>query len=128
MALSGAAWVSHFPTSNSLDDLREPFERNAKSFVSALRAASASVTIDDTVRPPQRAYLMHYSFAIAREDLDPATVPAMAGVGIQWAHTDAAGATDSTASKAAAEQMVQGYGIVFKPLFSGTEPHTVLAS
>jgi hypothetical protein len=115
MALSGASWVSQFPTGSSLDDLTEPFETNAKSFVSALRAASASVTINDTLRPPERAYLMHYSFAIAREGLDPATVPAMAGVDIQWVHTNTAGAADLAASKAAAGQMVQGYGIVFKP-------------
>jgi hypothetical protein len=60
---------------------------------------------------------MHYSFAIAREGVDPATVPALAGVDIQWVHTTA-GVADLSASRAAAEQMVQGYGIVFKPALS----------
>jgi hypothetical protein len=58
---------------------------------------------------------MHYSFRIAREGLDPATVPAVAGVNIQWVHTNAAGAADGAASRNAAEQMVQAYGIVFRP-------------
>lgn len=122
MIPSGASWVSKFPTSRSLDDLVEPFRTNAKGFVSALRAASAAVAISDTLRPPERAYLMHFSFAIARENADPTTVPAMAGVDIQWAHTTAAGTADLAASKAGAEQMIQGYGIVFKPAL--TSRHT----
>jgi hypothetical protein len=122
MIPSGASWVSKFPTSTSLDDLSEPFRIKGKAFISALRAASASVQIADTLRPPQRAYLMHFSFAIARENADPNTVPAMAGVDIQWAHTNGTGAVDLVASKAGAEEMVRGYGIVFKPAL--TSRHT----
>jgi hypothetical protein len=58
---------------------------------------------------------MHFSFAVARESLDPGAVPAMAGVDIQWMHQTPAGRPDLAASKMAAEQMVLGYGIVFKP-------------
>ena len=115
MSLSGAQWVSQFPTSNSLDDLTEPFRSNAKQFIGALRAAHAAVTIADTLRRPQRAYLMHYCFAIAKEGLDPASVPPMNGVDIQWVHTNAQGQADLAASKSAAQQMVNGYGIVFEP-------------
>jgi len=118
MAFSGPAWVSKFPTSSSLNDLTEPFRAGANRFVSVLRSAGANVSISDTLRPPERAYLMHYCFAIAREGLDPAAVPPMTGVDIQWAHKNAAGTVDLAGSKAAAEQMVDGYGIVFKPVLN----------
>ncbi len=122
MALSGSPWVSQFPTSASIDDLSEPFRSNARRFVAALRQAHASVSIADTLRPPQRAYLMHFAFAVAREALDPRAVPAMAGVDIQWLHLDAHSQPDLVASRTAAAQMVQGYGIVFKPAL--TSRHT----
>lgn len=118
MELSGPDWVSKFPPSKSLDALIEPMRTGATQFVAALRAAGATVMVADTLRPPQRAYLMHYSFLIARQGLDPATVPAMAGVDIQWVHVDAAGAADVAASKAAAEKMVQTYGVVFLPVLN----------
>ena len=118
MPLSGPQWVPKFPTSTSLDDLVDPFRGSARRFIAALKAAHATVTISDTLRPPQRAYLMHFSFAIARESLDPAGVPAMPGVDIQWLHTNAAGQPDLAASRAAAEEMVQGYGIAFKPVLN----------
>src|SRR5258708_21203508 len=115
MPLSGIEWISKFPTSRSLDDLSEPFRGAASRFVAALRAAGASVSIADTRRSAERAYLMHFSFAIAREAQDPAGVPPKQGVDIEWAHTDAVGNPDLAASQAAAEEMVQGYGIRFKP-------------
>jgi hypothetical protein len=122
MALSGSQWVSKFPTSASIEDLSDPFRGNARRFIAALRQAQASVVIADTLRRPERAYLMHFAFAIARESADPSAVPAMPGVDIQWVHPDAEGQPDLAASRAAAEQMVQGYGIVFKPAL--TSRHT----
>jgi hypothetical protein len=116
MPVSGPSWVSQFPTSQSLDDLSEPFRDCAKRFVEALREADATVTIAATLRPPERAYLMHWAYAIAREEQDPAAVPPMEGVDIQWLHVDAEGNADPAASRAAAEQMVVGYGIRFKPV------------
>jgi hypothetical protein len=118
MPLSGPAWVPQFPTSKSVGDLVDPFKANVTRFLAALQAAGATVTIADTLRPPQRAYLMHFSFAIAREGLDPSTVPAMTGVDIQWIHPASPGMSSSQASKTGAEQMVQGYGIAFKPALS----------
>jgi hypothetical protein len=115
MPLSGPSWVSQFPTSRSVDDLVEPFRTSVRQFLDALRAAGATVSVADTLRSPNRAYLMHFSFSIAREGLDPASVPARAGVDIQWVHPDAPGVPRATASRDAAEQMVQGYGIVFRP-------------
>src|SRR5712692_3121551 len=116
MPLSGLEWASKFPGSKSTDDLVEPFRSCAKKFIAALHAAHASVALDDTFRPPERAYLMHYSFEIARKNRDPGAVPPKAGVDIQWVHKHARGQPDLVASKAAAEQMVYGYGIVFEPV------------
>ena len=118
MPLSGPQWISKFPATNSLDVLVEPFRAGATRFIAALRAAHATVNIVDTLRPAERAYLMHFSFVIAREGFDPAAVPAKAGVDIQWVHKNAGGQPDLTASKAAAQQMVAAYGIVFKPVLA----------
>ena len=115
MTLSGPVWLSKFPNSNHLTDLAEPFRTKATNFVAALQSAGAAVHVTATLRPPQRAYLMHFSFAIAMEGLDPATVPPKHGVDIQWVHRDSAGEVDLAASKEAAQEMVSGYGIVFKP-------------
>jgi hypothetical protein len=116
MPFSGPQWVSKFPTSKSIDDLVEPFRTKAKEFLSALETAGASVIVDDTFRPSERAYLMHFAFEIAKKGLSPATVPAKQGVDIQWVHLNAQGQPDLVASKAAAQQMVDGFGIVFEPV------------
>jgi hypothetical protein len=115
MPLSGPSWVAEFPNSKSPDKLVEPFRANAKKFLAALKDAGATVTIADTLRPPERAYLMHFAFSIAREGLNPATVPPRPGVDIQWVHPAAPGVSSTKASKDAAEKMVQAYGIAFKP-------------
>ena len=118
MPVSGPQWINRFPTSTSLDDLVQPFQGNLRRFLTALQIAGVRVAIADTLRPPQRAYLMHFAFRIAREGLDPATVPQMDGVDIQWLHVDSTGSADLTASKTAAEQMVKGFNIVFRPALS----------
>lgn len=115
MPLSGPAWVSKFPTSRSLDTLIDPFRSNVRRFLAALERAGAAVAVADTLRPPERAYLMHFAFAIAREGLSPAKVPARDGVDIEWVHPASPGVSSAKASKAAAEAMVAGYGVVFRP-------------
>lgn len=107
--LSGPQWVARFPTSRSIFDLKPPFQANMAAFFNALTAANATVKISATLRPAQRAYLMHWSFKIARQGQDPQAVPPMAGVDIRWWHGD----MDS--SRDAARQMVSGYGIVHAP-------------
>jgi hypothetical protein len=113
---SGLPWVSRFPTSTSTADLAEPFRSNADSFIGALRAAGATVSISATLRPPERAYLMHYAWAIAHGLENPANVPAYSGGGVNicWLHyksTD--GTADTTASKSAAQDMIgrNGYNM-----------------
>lgn len=114
--LSGAAWVEKFPNSSSVDDLVEPFRANADKFIAALKAAGAKVTVNATLRPKERAYLMHWSFRIARENYDPQQVGAMDGVEIEWVHRDALGNKMAVESKGAAEEMVNGYDVVYRPV------------
>ena len=101
-----------------MDDLDPAFKPLVTAFLDALTAASATVQIAATLRPPQRAYLMHYSWCIVKQALDPASIPAYQPqptgpdpVDIQWLHTDADGNPDLPASRAAAQQMVQAYGM-----------------
>ena len=115
MPLSGPLWVHQFPASSRIDDLVEPFRTRVQSFLRALSDAGALVEIADTLRPPQRAYLMHFSFQVAKSGLSPSQVPARPDLDIQWVHLDSQGNPDATASLAAAAQMVAGYGIVFAP-------------
>jgi hypothetical protein len=109
--LSGPAWVARFPGSSKPVDCVQPFRGNLERFLAALKAASAQVAITSTLRPPERAYLMHYAWAIAKNGLSPASVPAMAGVEIEWSHRDTNGSLDLPKSRAAALAMVQGYGL-----------------
>lgn len=109
--LSGIRWVERYRGSKSLRDLRGSFRDKAEAFVDALRGSGATVTIAATFRPPQRAYLMHWSWLIVKRDLDPAQVPAMDGVDINWQHEDAAGNYSRSLSVAAARAMVYGFDI-----------------
>jgi murein DD-endopeptidase MepM/ murein hydrolase activator NlpD len=113
---SGVSWVNKFPTSKSLDDLKEPFKTSAQEFVDALRTAGVTVQINATYRPSERSYLMHYCAEIARGNIDPTTVPAWPGVEIDWAHLDESGVPDKKAAKAAAQAMKQAYAIGSNPV------------
>jgi hypothetical protein len=111
---SGAPWHAKFPDSKSVDDLADPFRTNVKAFLSALKTAGAAVTIDTTLRPAERVYLMHWAYKVAN-GYDPATVPPQLGVDIGWLHRRPDGTADPAASKSAAAAMVAAYGIVFEP-------------
>ena len=103
--LSGPQWVARYPTSRDVADCRSPFKESLTSFVAAIEAAGASVSIAATYRPVERAYLMHWSWKIANASANPTSIPARAGVAINWDHGDAA------ASTTAAQAMVDGYGM-----------------
>jgi hypothetical protein len=115
--LSGRSWVSQFPRSDLVSDLSGTFRRDVINFISAMRRAGITVTVIDTRRPPERAYLMHYSWLIEKGKIDPADVPpfvpgpGQAPVRICWRHTDSRGAEDKAASVRAAKEMVSGYHI-----------------
>lgn len=108
---SGRTWVGRFPTSASVADCAQPFRGNLGAFIAALGAAGASVNIAATLRPPQRAYLMHWCWSIVKQKTDPRTIPPFDGVAVAWAHLDAQGGYDPVASLAAAQEMVEAYGM-----------------
>lgn len=107
--LSGPEWVSRYPTDRTTATLVQPFRRNVQRFITALEAAGVQVKINATLRPPQRAYLMRYAWEIAAGTIAPSAVPPMGGVAISWVHPSAA------ASLSAAKQMVNAYGLAFRP-------------
>jgi len=120
MQPSGPSWVRRFPTSDRVADLREPFRSRVIKFLDVLAGARARVQITATLRPPQRAYLMHYAWCIARswQGTSPAHIPPFHPhhshpfpVDIQWFHHRRDGQPDLLASKNAAQQMVHGFGI-----------------
>jgi hypothetical protein len=112
---SGVVWVARFPTSRSTDTLADGFRQKCNAFLAALGDAGAAVRINATLRPPERAYLMHWSFVINTGEVDPDDVPAHAGVAINWVHRKANGSPDLAASRAAAAAMVHGYDIAHRP-------------
>lgn len=117
MPVSGKDWVKKFPTSRSIDDLSPGFRDKVQSFVDALKAAKATTSINATRRPRQRAYMMHFSWLIAKNKIAPADATPFKpndgedGVDIQWVHKKPDGKTDLAASRAAAKEMVDGFEI-----------------
>src|ERR1043166_6829430 len=98
---SGASWVSKFPGSNKTSDLTPAFRANFEAFQKAMEDAGIDVKVNATLRPKERAYLMHFSWMIVKGQIKPADVPAMAGVDIIWDHAHAL---------AGAQEMVDAYG------------------
>ncbi|MBB5191458.1 fructose/tagatose bisphosphate aldolase [Silvimonas terrae] len=103
--LSGAQWVTKYPGSSDTADLEEDFKIATESFLAALRLAKATVYIAATFRPPERAYLMHWSWKIAHKKVKPEKVPARSGILIEWDHGD------EEKSIQAAKSMVSSYGM-----------------
>jgi hypothetical protein len=107
--LSGAAWwhanQAKYPGSNQVQDLEPAFRGKVEAFLAALWKAGASVHVSSTRRSPERAYLMHYSWAVAHGTIKPAAVPQRAGVHIRWDHGD------DQRSKRAAAEMVRLFGM-----------------
>lgn len=120
--LSGSIWVKRYNGSKNIEDLEENFRKCVKKFIEALentqiieqddkpkkgtdgKTKKAKYEIGSTFRPKERAYLMHWSFKVALLDFDVTKVPPMEGVAINWDHGD------PKESKAAAKEMVDGYG------------------
>jgi hypothetical protein len=113
--LSGTIWVSRFLGSNSPDACSQPFKDRLNNFLDALAQAGATFTIAATLRPLQRAFLMRHAWLIANEQESPDHVDEMAGIDIEWLHRDDAGQPDLAASRAAAQEMVDRYGIEHEP-------------
>jgi hypothetical protein len=111
---SGSNWVAKFPTQRDTASCVSPFRERLEAFIAALHAAGATVTINATLRPPERAYLMRTAWDIAH-GVDPRDVQPRAGVDIDWVARDANGDPDLDRSRELAEQMVAAYEIAFQP-------------
>ena len=105
---SGPQWCPRFPTSASLDDLLPDFGDATRAFISAMKKGGASVSVAATYRPAERAYLMHWCCMIGGSGQDPAGVPPMAGVAIDWTCGH-----NLAAAKTAAKAMMVKYEIQF---------------
>ena len=105
--LSGRQWCARFPGSNKTADLTPSFRTKVEAFLAALKDAGATVVVSATLRPPERAYLMHWCCMVADSGQDPARVPKMSGVDIQWDHPSVA------ESRQAAAAMKAGYDIAY---------------
>lgn len=102
---SGVFWVTQFPGSVLVSDLEDSFRPKVNAFIAAAHQAGAATTVVATYRPPERAYLMHWSWRIVKQNFDAHIVPAKAGVDIDWWHDT------QEASVAAATGMVNGFAI-----------------
>ena len=113
--LSGADWVKLFPDAGTTAALADAFRPGCESFIAAMHAGGATVTVSSTRRPPERAYLMFYCWKIHNNTASPDSIPAKAGVDIDWVHRKPDGSIDLAKSQQAAAAMVKGYGIAFGP-------------
>lgn len=111
--LSGAAWwhanQARFPNSADLSALDAGFRLKVDKFLAAMRAAGLKVQVRSTRRNKVRAYLMHYSWKVAKGLLAAGQVPAETGCDIVWDHGNA------QASKLGAQQMVDLFNVVYQP-------------
>lgn len=89
---SGVAWVDRFPGSRSTASLVQPFRGSVERFIAAIEAAGGHVRINVARRPYERTWLQHWAYLIAVKGLNPAAVPALAGVPIDWVAGGVAGA------------------------------------
>jgi hypothetical protein len=110
---SGIYWVTwadaHAKNSDKLDDLDASFKQNVDAFILALTNAGAKVDIRATKRDEKRAYLFHWSWLICQGKAKPSEADKMVGVDIEWDHGD------DKKSKAAALEMVTGFGLAIPP-------------
>jgi hypothetical protein len=113
--LSGVVWVSRFPDTRTTSDLAGAFRSGCEAFIEAAKAGGADVEVSSTRRPKPRAQLMHFSWRIHKQTLNPQNVLPLAGIDIEWVHRRADGSVDLAASRAAATAMVNAYVIAFQP-------------
>jgi hypothetical protein len=109
--LSGRGWAARFPISTTTRDLTAPFRGNVEHFLAALRQAGATFIISSTYRTPERGYLMHWCWRIVNQNVDPADVPAMTGVNINWVHEGRTAQEARQRGIAAAKEMVVQFNI-----------------
>jgi hypothetical protein len=111
--LSGSAWwhanQAKFPNSADVSTLDAGFKQKVDKFLAAMKAAGLQVKVISTRRSKARCYLMHFSWEVAKGHISADKVPAEPGCDITWDHGNA------QASRQAAQQMLDLFGIVYKP-------------
>ncbi|WP_241609234.1 peptidoglycan-binding domain-containing protein [Rosenbergiella australiborealis] len=109
---SGLILVSSFLGSNSVEKLNQPFKNKVRSFLESTRNAGINVVITSTLRPSERAYLMHWSWKLSRNLVKPQHIPRKVGVDIDWVHKHSDGSINISKSIIAAKEMVRAYGML----------------
>ncbi len=107
-------WISNqgkaaYANSTSIDKLDSTFKLNISAFKKAIIDAGANITISTTRRSEKRAYLLHWSWKIAKGLITADKVPAKSGVDIVWDHGD------KVSSRKAAQEMVILANIKYLP-------------
>jgi hypothetical protein len=95
--------------SSDVADLASPFKENVEAFKKALEDSGASISIDTTLRPKERAHVLHYAWQVAKSAIKASDVPAMDGVDIIWDHGD------DEKSKAGANEIITAANVASKP-------------
>lgn len=110
---SGKYWVTwanvHAKNSLKVDDLEANFKPKVEAFIKALEDGGATVNVKATKRNKKRAYLFHWSWKISLGKCNASDATALTGVDINWDHGD------DTKSKAAAKELVTGFGLATPP-------------
>jgi hypothetical protein len=114
---SGPQWANRWMPSKSIDDLVSTFRTNVNRFINALRIAGVNVNVNTTLRPRQRAYLMHYAPLVAEGDIQPQDVPGEQGVNIDWVHRDPDGNPDPAESRKAASRLAEAFSVAYPAAF-----------
>ena len=113
--ISGKEWwdanegKSPYIKSDKISDLESDFQSKVNEFESALKAAGASISIDTTKRPAERAHVLHYAWQVAKGEIKASAVPSMTGVDITWDHGSEA------ASKKGAQEILDAATVKSKP-------------
>ena len=107
-------WISNqgkaaYANSTSIDKLDSTFKLNIIAFKKAIIDAGANITISTTRRSEKRAYLLHWSWKIAKGLITADKVPAKSGVDIVWDHGD------KVSTRKAAQEMVILANIKYLP-------------
>ncbi len=113
--LSGKTWWNAnqgktlYSNSTSIDKLEATFKLKVKAFKKAISDSNAKIVISTTKRSENRAYILHWSWKIAKGLVAADKVPAKSGVDITWDHGDA------IKSKKAAKEIVTAANIAYQP-------------
>jgi len=105
--LSGSDWYSKnqskYPNSNNINDLSGSFKSAVTKFKKALEDAGATVKPATTLRDPTRAFVMHWSWTLAKGKVKADKIPSRSGLDIEWDHDD------EKESQKAAKEMVDKF-------------------